>query len=148
MIGITRELENTNLMRYMSSVIIPSIGDTLIMVLVSAIFSIFFGIILGIILVMTDKNGLSPHPIIHGVLAKITDIIRSFPMMILIVAIAPITRFFIGTKIGVQAAIFAIVIGSTPFATRMTENSLNTVDSQLIKMARSIGASNFKLYLK
>ena len=43
---------------------------------------------------MTDKNGLSPHPIIHGVLAKITDIIRSFPMMILIVAIAPITRFF------------------------------------------------------
>ena len=42
MIGITRELENTNLMRYMSSVIIPSIGDTLIMVLVSAIFSIFF----------------------------------------------------------------------------------------------------------
>lgn len=44
MIGITRELENTNLMRYMSSVIIPSIGDTLIMVLVSAIFSIFFGI--------------------------------------------------------------------------------------------------------
>lgn len=67
MIGITRELENTNLMRYMSSVIIPSIGDTLIMVLVSAIFSIFFGIFLGIILVMTDKNGLSPHPIIHGV---------------------------------------------------------------------------------
>ena len=61
MIGITRELENTNLMRYMSSVIIPSIGDTLIMVLVSAIFSIFFGIFLGIILVMTDKNGLSPR---------------------------------------------------------------------------------------
>ena len=148
MIGITRELENTNLMRYMSSVIIPSIGDTLIMVLVSAIFSIFFGIFLGIILVMTDKNGLSPHPIIHGVLAKITDIIRSFPMMILIVAIAPITRFFIGTKIGVQAAIFAIVIGSTPFATRMTENSLNTVDSQLIKMARSIGASKLQIIFK
>lgn len=148
MIGITRELENTNLMRYMSSVIIQSIGDTLIMVLVSAIFSIFFGIFLGIILVMTDKNGLSPHPIIHGVLAKITDIIRSFPMMILIVAIAPITRFFIGTKIGVQAAIFAIVIGSTPFATRMTENSLNTVDSQLIKMARSIGASKLQIIFK
>ena len=42
MIGITRELENTNLMRYMSSVIIPSIGDTLIMVLVSAYIFNFF----------------------------------------------------------------------------------------------------------
>ncbi len=77
-----------------------------------------------------------------------TDIVRSFPMMILIVAVAPLTRIFIGTKIGVNAAIFAITLGSTPFATRMTENSLNTVDPQLIKMARSIGASKLQIIFK
>ncbi|MCF2680247.1 ABC transporter permease subunit [Faecalicatena contorta] len=146
--AISQALANTNLMRYLPTVILPAIGDTLKMVLVSAILSIFFGIILGIILVMTADNGLSPHPIIHGILGKVTDVIRSFPMMILIVAIAPITRFFIGTKIGVQAAIFAITLGSTPFATRMTENSLNTVDPQLIKMAKSIGASKLQIIFK
>lgn len=146
--AIALALEKTNLMRYLPTVIIPAIGDTLMMVIVSAILSIFFGILLGIVLVLTAENGLSPHLFIHGVLGKITDIVRSFPMMILIVAIAPITRFFIGTKIGVKAAIFAITIGSTPFATRMTENALNTVDPQLIKMARSIGASKFQIIFK
>lgn len=148
MSGFSQMLENSNLMRYLPTVIIPAIGDTLKMVIISAILSICFGVILGIILIMTAENGLSPHPVIHSVLGEITDIVRSFPMMILIVAIAPITRFFIGTKIGVKAAIFAITLGSTPFATRMTENSLNTVDPQLVKMARAIGASKLQIIFK
>ena len=148
MSGFSQMLENSNLMRYLPTVIIPAIGDTLKMVIISAILSICFGVILGIILIMTAENGLSPHPVIHSVLGKITDIVRSFPMMILIVAIAPITRFFIGTKIGVKAAIFAITLGSTPFATRMTENSLNTVDPQLVKMERAIGASKLQIIFK
>ena len=141
-------LNNSNLVRYLPNVILPAIGDTLVMVFVSAILSVFFGILLGIVLVVTAENGLSPHPLIHKVLGKITDIVRSFPMMILIVAIAPITRIFIGTTIGVKAAIFAITLGSTPFATRMTENALNTVDPQLIKMAKSIGASKVQIVFK
>ena len=141
-------LENSNFTRYFSTVIVPAIGDTLIMVLSSAILSMFFGILLGIVVVMTEKDGLSPNPILHAILSKITDILRSFPMLILIVAIAPITRLIIGTKVGVSAAIFAITLGSTPFAVRMTENALHTVDPQLIKMAKSIGASKFQIIFK
>ncbi|WP_458862746.1 methionine ABC transporter permease [Acidaminobacterium chupaoyuni] len=141
-------LKNSNLMRYLPTVILPAVADTLKMLLISALLSIFFGLMLGIILVLTSERGLSPHPVIHGILGKITDIVRSFPMMILIVAIAPITRLFIGTTIGVPAAIFAITLGSTPFATRMTENSLNTVDPQLVKMARALGASKLQIIFK
>lgn len=141
-------LEGSNLIRYLPTSIIPAIWDTLLMVLVSAVLSIFFGLILGVVLILTDEDGLSPHPGIHSVLGKITDIVRSFPMMILIVAIAPITRFFIGTTVGVSAAIFTITLGSTPFATRMTENSLHTVDPQLVKMARSTGASKCQIITK
>ncbi len=141
-------LKNSNLMRYLPTVILPAVADTLKMLLISALLSIFFGLMLGIILVLTSERGLLPHPVIHGILGKITDIVRSFPMMILIVAIAPITRLFIGTTIGVPAAIFAITLGSTPFATRMTENSLNTVDPQLVKMARALGASKLQIIFK
>ena len=148
MLELVQMLEKSNLIRYLPTVILPAIGDTLEMVLVSAVLSICLGMMFGIVLVITADNGLSPHPFFNNILGKITDIVRSFPMMILIVAIAPITRFFIGTTIGVKAAIFAITLGSTPFATRMTENALNTVDPQLIKMAKSIGASNLQIVFK
>ena len=144
MLELVQMLEKSNLIRYLPTVILPAIGDTLEMVLVSAVLSICLGMMFGIVLVITADNGLSPHPFFNNILGKITDIVRSFPMMILIVAIAPITRFFIGVK----AAIFAITLGSTPFATRMTENALNTVDPQLIKMAKSIGASNLQIVFK
>lgn len=85
-------LKNSNLVRYLPTVIIPAIGDTLKMVFISAALSIFFGIFFGIILVTTADDGLSPHPLLHGILGKVTDIVRSFPMMILIVAVAPLTR--------------------------------------------------------
>lgn len=145
---ISKLLENSNFTRYFPTVILPAIADTLFMVLTSAILSMCFGTLLGIVVVMTEKDGLSPNPILHAILSKITDILRSFPMLILIVAIAPITRLIIGTKVGVSAAIFAITLGSTPFAVRMTENALHTVDPQLIKMAKSIGASKFQIIFK
>ncbi len=141
-------LERSYLFQYFPSVIVPAIFATLQMVFVSAVLSIFFGMILGIILFVTDKNGLSPNQGVNYVLGKVTDIIRSFPTMILIVAIAPLTRLVLGTRIGTEAAIFAITIGCTPFATRMTENSLQTVDPQLIKAAKAFGASKPQIVYK
>lgn len=139
---------NTYLFKYMDSVIVPAVFATLQMVIVSAVLSIIFGMFFGVILILTEKGGLSPHKTIHFVLEKITDIVRSFPTMILIVALTPLTRLVIGTKIGVGAAIFAITIGCTPFATRMTENSLHMVDRELIKAARSFGASKLQIVFK
>ncbi|MFT4105581.1 MAG: methionine ABC transporter permease [Lacrimispora sp.] len=141
-------LERSYLFQYFPSVIVPAVFATLQMVFVSAILSIFFGMILGIILFITDKNGLSPNPGVNYILGKVTDIVRSFPTMILIVAIAPLTRLVLGTRIGTEAAIFAITIGCTPFATRMTENSLQTVDPQLIKAAKAFGASKPQIVYK
>lgn len=139
---------NTYLFKYMDSVIIPAVFATLEMVLVSAVLSIVFGMFFGIILIVTDEEGLAPNKAVHFILEKLTDIIRSFPTMILIVALTPLTRLVIGTKIGVEAAIFAITIGCTPFATRMTENSLQMVDRDLIKAAKSFGASKIQIIFK
>lgn len=141
-------LEGSRLMKYLPTVIFPAIWVTLKIIIVSAVLSILFGIILGTILVLTEEEGLKPNKVIHFILGKITDIIRSFPTMILIVALTPITRAFIGTSVGADAAIFAITVGCTPFATRMTENALLTVDRQLIRAAQSMGASDFQIFRK
>lgn len=141
-------LSNTRLFDYMPTVILPAIIETLKMIVYSSILSIFFGVIFGTILILTDEDGLKPNKLVHKILSRITDMVRSFPTIILIVAIAPLTRLVIGTTIGTAAAVFAITIACTPFATRMTENSLQTVDKQLIKAAKSFGASNLQIIFK
>lgn len=139
---------NTRLFKYLPNIIIPSIIVTLKIMFFSAILSIIFGIFLGIVLVITDSDGLNPNKIINSIINKTIDIIRSFPVLILIVALMPLTRIIVGTTIGANAAIFTITVSCTPFAARMTQNSLQTVDRQVIKMAKSFGLKNWQIILK
>ncbi|MGL5652640.1 MAG: methionine ABC transporter permease [Paraclostridium sp.] len=139
---------NTRLFKYLPNIIIPSIIVTLKIMFFSAILSITFGIFLGIVLVITDRDGLNPNKIINSIINKIIDIIRSFPVLILIVALMPLTRIIVGTTIGANAAIFTITVACTPFAAKMTQNSLQTVDNQVIKMAKSFGLKNWQIILK
>lgn len=139
---------NTRLFEYMDNLIIPSILLTLKMVLFSFIFSVFFGFLVGILMFITKYDGLKPNKIIYFVTEKIVDLIRSFPTLILMVAITPLTRLIIGTSIGVNAAIFTITLACIPFAARMTLNSFNTIDNDLIKVAKSFGATNLQIIFK
>lgn len=139
---------NTRLLKYLPNIIIPSIIVTLKIMFFSAIISITFGILLGIVMVITDSDGLNPNKIINAIINKTIDIIRSFPVLILIVALMPLTRIIVGTTIGANAAIFTITVACTPFAARMTQNSLQTVDKQVIKMAKSFGLKNWQIILK
>ena len=139
---------NTRLFKYLPNIIIPSIIVTLKIMFFSAILSIIFGIFLGIVLVITDSDGLNPNKIINSIINKTIDIIRSFPVLILIVALMPLTRIIVGTTIGANAAIFTITVACTPFAARMTQNSLQTVDKQVINMAKSFGLKNWQIILK
>ncbi|MGY5266293.1 hypothetical protein [Paraclostridium bifermentans] len=75
---------NTRLFKYLPNIIIPSIIVTLKIMFFSAILSITFGIFLGIVIVITDHDGLNPNKIINSIINKTIDIIRSFPVLILI----------------------------------------------------------------
>lgn len=140
--------ENTRLFSYLPTIIMPAIVITLKILIISALISIILGLCFGTLLILTDKNGLKPNKLIYFIISKTTDIVRSFPVLILIVSLMPLTRLIIGTTIGPNAAIFSITVACTPFAARMTENALLTVDPQLIKAAKSFGASNLQILLK
>ena len=60
MLELVQMLEKSNLIRYLPTVILPAIGDTLEMVLVSAVLSICLGMMFGIVLVITADNGYCP----------------------------------------------------------------------------------------
>ena len=132
----------------MAELIIEAIKQTFVMVIPATFFSTIIGFLLAIILVVTDQDGLKPNKIIYNVLDFIINVLRSFPFIILMVAIFPITKFIVGTSIGEVAAIVPLTIASSPFVARIIESSLKEVNRGVIEAAKSFGASDFDIIFR
>ncbi len=132
--------------------ILPSVLDTLKMVAISGVLATFIGMLLGIVLVLTDKDGLSPNRVVFRVFDILVNVIRSFPFIILIVTIIPLTRLIVGSSIGDTAALVPLTVACGPFMGRIFQNAFKEVDPALIEAARSFGASKrqimFRVYMK
>ena len=129
-------------------VMIQAVGQTVYMVFFSTLFASILGFILGIVVTVTSPKGLKPNKIIYNVLDLIINVLRSFPFIILIVFIIPLTRAIVGTPIGEAAAIVPLTIAAAPFVARIIESSLKEVDSGVIEAAKSFGASNTQIIFK
>ena len=128
----------------MINIIIEEFGKTVYMVFFSTLFASVLGFLLGIILTVTSDSGLKPNKVIYRVLDVVINVLRSFPFIILIVAIIPFTRAIVGTSIGETAAIVPLTIAAAPFVARIIEGALKEVDPGVIEAAKSFGASNIK----
>ena len=126
----------------------PAIQETMIMVIPSTIFSVILGFIIAIILVVTDSNGLKPNKVIYKAIDVVVNVLRSFPFIILMVAIIPFTRAIMGTSLGEKAAIVPLTIAAAPFVARVIESALKEVDPGVIEAARSFGSSNAQIIFK
>ncbi|OOM79197.1 methionine ABC transporter permease [Clostridium sp. BL-8] len=132
----------------MNAIIVKALIETLEMVFASTIGSLILGFIPAIILTVTAKDGLKPNKIVYTVLDLIINILRSFPVIILMVAIIPLTRFIAGKSIGTEAAIVPLTIAAAPFVARIIESALREVDKGMIEAAKSFGASNTQIIFK
>ncbi|MEF2819342.1 MAG: methionine ABC transporter permease [Clostridium sp.] len=132
----------------MIDIMIQAVGQTVYMVFFSTLFASILGFILGIVVTVTSPKGLKPNKIIYNVLDLIINVLRSFPFIILIVFIIPLTRAIVGTPIGEAAAIVPLTIAAAPFVARIIESSLKEVDSGVIEAAKSFGASNTQIIFK
>ena len=129
-------------------VMIQAVGQTVYMVFFSTLFASILGFILGIVVTVTSPKGLKLNNILYNVLDLIINVLRSFPFIILIVFIIPLTRAIVGTPIGEAAAIVPLTIAAAPFVARIIESSLKEVDSGVIEAAKSFGASNTQIIFK
>lgn len=132
----------------LNDILIKAILQTLYMVFVSSFAAVILGFILAIILIVTDEKGLKPNKYVYKTLDFLINTLRSFPFIILIVAIIPLTEAIVGTFIGTTAAIVPLSIGAAPFATRVIESSLREIDYGIIEAARSFGATNTQIIFK
>lgn len=138
----------TNFLEFVENILLEALGQTLYMTIIATVLATIIGFIIAIILVVTDEKGLRPNKQINTVLGAIINTVRSFPFIILIVAIIPFTRMIVGISIGVDAALVPLTIGAAPFIARVIESALKEVDRGLIEAAKSFGASDFQIIFK
>ena len=123
--------------------------QTLFMVFFSAVFSVILGLPLGVLMCVTDSVcNIMPMPVLNKVLNRIVDVLRSFPFLILMIILFPLSRLIIGTTIGPQATIVPLSIAAAPFVARIIETSLKGLDSGVIQAAKSMGSTNWQIITK
>lgn len=114
--------------------------DTLYMSLLSTVFSYVLGLPMGVLLYTTKEGQILENKTFNSLFGWIINIVRSFPFIILIITIMPLTRLVIGKAIGPTAAIFPLTIGAAPFVARMVESSLEEIDKGVIEACQCMGA--------
>ena len=134
-----------SLIYYLEKLIIPSTYATLRMASGTMLIGLTFGFALAIMLTIYNPNGLEPSKKFYPILSFLVNSVRSFPILILIVAMSPLTRWIVGTSIGEMAAIVPLSVGATAFTARLLESCFIGVDKQLIEAARSFGANNMQI---
>ena len=131
------------------SLVGPSTLQTLAMVFVSTVFSVILVLPLGILLCVTDPaSGSMPKPVLYQVLTRIVNALRSFPFMILMILLFPLSRFIVGSSIGTVATMVPLSIAAAPFVARIIETSLKEVDLGVVQAARAMGSTNFQIIVK
>ncbi|WRD40270.1 ABC transporter permease [Helicobacter pylori] len=128
-----------------SQMIIQATLETLYMVFVASFLAVVFGLPLGVLLLVSKKGHLLNKPLLHKILDTSINMTRSFPFIILIILLLPLSRFLIGTSIGSSASIIPLAISAIPFVAKLFENSLMEVEHGKIETTLSLGASNLEV---
>lgn len=128
--------------------LLSGFGETLYMVTVSTVISALLGIPLGVLVVVTEPGQIWEQRWFHRLLSMLTDLARSVPFIIFMVAMIPLTRLIVGTSIGTTAAIVPLTVSAIPFMARIAESGLKEVDHGVIEAAKAVGASRLQIIRK
>ena len=131
-----------------TELVLQSTWETIVMVFFSTLFAVILGFPLGIFLFVTAPRGIAPKIIPYQLISRIVNVLRSFPFVILMIVLFPLSRVILGTAIGTEATIIPLSIAAAPFIARLTETALNEVDKGVIQAAVAMGASKRQLVRK
>ena len=124
-------------------------AQTAVMVVFSTLFSLLLGLPLGILLCTSDpQSGIRPRPALYQILTRIVNALRSFPFIILMIVLFPLSRVIVGTSIGTKATIVPLSIAAAPFVARIIESALKEVDKGVVQAARAMGSTTMQIIFK
>lgn len=127
--------------------LINGMNETLLMVGISFIISMVIGTIIGVLLALMGKDRPYQNKWVAGTLAAIVNIIRSIPFMLFLIVMIPVSRFLIGTGLGVSASIVSLSIIGLAVVARLVEQAILDVNPHLYETADAMGFNIFQLIM-
>ena len=126
-----------------------SLGETGIMLFFAMLAAILMGIPVGTLLYLTSSGQPTEHRLLNRIINALVNIIRSFPFLLLVVAMQPFIRQLYGRATGDPiAASFPMIVIAIALYARFVEQSLNEIPKGIIETAQSMGATTWQLVWK
>jgi D-methionine transport system permease protein len=123
-------------------------GQTFLMLGIGLSAAVLVGGPLGIwLFLLSPGQSLQNRPL-FAVVNWLVNMVRSFPFIILLVALVPLTRTIVGSSIGPVAAAVPLSFAAIPYFARLVEQSLREVPRGVIEAAHAMGASELQIVLR
>jgi len=120
-------------------------GQTFLMLAIGLSAALLIGGPLGILLFLLGPGQSLDNRPAFLVLNWVVNTVRSFPFIILLVALVPFTRVIAGTSIGPLAASVPLSFAAIPYFARLVDQSLREVPRGVIEAAHAMGASELQI---
>lgn len=115
--------------------------DTLYMTGIAGVVTFALGLTLGAVLFLTSPGQPLANRIVNQVVSGVVNLGRAIPFIILLVLLIPVTKFIVGSILGTNAALPALILGTAPFYARLVEIAFREVDRGVIEAVRAMGGS-------
>ena len=122
-----------------------ALGQTLLMLVIGLGSAVVVGGPLGIWLFLLGPGQALENRVLFAVVGWLVNLVRSFPFIILLVALVPFTRALTGTSIGPVAAAVPLSFAAIPYFARLVEQNLRDVPRGVIEAAHAMGASDLQV---
>ena len=119
--------------------------DTFVMLGISTTAAIIIGGFFGVFLFLTSDKQLLQNKTFYALLGGVTNFMRAFPFVILMIAMTPFTKSLIGTSIGPIAASLVLALAGSFYFARLVEQNLREVPRGIVEATESMGASPFTI---
>jgi D-methionine transport system permease protein len=128
--------------------LLTALGQTLVMLGIGLLAAVLLGGPLGVLLYQAGRNPARRFRLPARLLGWAVNALRSFPFIVLLVALVPFTRLLTGTSIGPLAAAVPLAIAAIPYFARLVEQTLAEVPQGVIEAAQAMGASPLQIVLR
>ena len=122
--------------------------DTFLMLGISTTAAIVIGGLFGIFLFLSSDRQFLQNKGLYAILGGITNFMRAFPFVILMIAMIPATRAIVGSTIGPVAASLVLSVSGLFYFARLVEQNLREVPRGVIEAAISMGAAPMTIIRK
>lgn len=128
------------------SILWTGLWETITMVFFTTVIVLVVGLLVGVVLHNTSDrdSALFMSQKVYSVLDFVVNIGRSLPFLILMAFMIPVTRFVVGTSVGISAAILPMAIAGIPYFARLVENALRALPDETVRASVVAGASKLQ----